>query len=272
MKTGERWSSWKAFIAALLLLHAAGCVVDRAAVEKNLMAHPSAQDADTVAQSYRVACPDIITLEIPQRPEFTGKYEIGADGRIDLGDYGNPRIEGRMLPEVAEVIGAETGVDPLNVKVRVLEFRSQRVLLFGEVAGRQRSVPYRGQETVLDLLRRVGGITPGAAPDDVRGPAPSGRQPPAGSLSRRSQRHRPEAGPADQHPRLAVRPGLRRRNPRGEDREGHPAVAASHLAGNLGHTARRQEPGIRGQESAMTDRAHGSLRSNSSCLPKNFPL
>ena len=35
------------------------------------------------------------------------------------------------------------------------------------VVGQQRSVPYRGQETVLDLLQRVGGLTPGAEPDDV---------------------------------------------------------------------------------------------------------
>ncbi len=170
MKTGERWSSWKASIAALLtavpLLHAAGCAMDRAAVEKNLMAQPSAS-AHVVAQSYRVACPDIIALEIPQRPEFTGHYEIGADGRINLGDYGNPRIEGRMLPEVAQVIGAETGVSPLSVQVRVVQFRSQHVVLFGEVAGQQRSVPYRGQETVLDLLQRIGGLTPGAAAEDV---------------------------------------------------------------------------------------------------------
>jgi polysaccharide biosynthesis/export protein len=171
MKTGERWSSWQAFIASVLLalplLHAAGCALDRAAVEKNLMAQPSAQSGEAVAERYRVACPDIIELEIAQRPEFTGRYEIGADGRINLGDYGNPRIEGRMLPEVAQLIGAETGVSPLSVQVRVIEFRSQHVLLFGEVAGQQRSVSYRGQETVLDLLQRVGGITPGAAPDDV---------------------------------------------------------------------------------------------------------
>ena len=170
MKTGERWSSWQAFIAsvllALLLLHTAGCAMDRASVEKNLMAHPSAH-AEAELLRYRVACPDIIELEIAQRPEFTGRYEIGSDGRINLGDYGNPRIEGRMIPEVAQLIGAETGVSASSVQVRVLEFRSQHVVLFGEVAGRQRSVPYRGQETVLELLQRVGGITPGAAPDDV---------------------------------------------------------------------------------------------------------
>ncbi len=167
MKTGERWSSWKAIIGSVMLLHAAGCVTDRAAVEKNLMAQPGVESADAVARHYRVACPDIIALEIAERSEFTGKYEIGPDGRINLGDYGNPRIEGRTLAEAAHEIGAEVGVNPMSVQVRVVEFRSQRVLLFGEVAGQQRSVPYRGQETVLELLQRVGGITPGAAPDDV---------------------------------------------------------------------------------------------------------
>jgi protein involved in polysaccharide export with SLBB domain len=51
--------------------------------------------------------------------------------------------------------------------VRVLEYRSAYVLLFGEVVGSQRSAPYRGPETVLDLLQRVGGITVGAEPKDV---------------------------------------------------------------------------------------------------------
>ena len=68
---------------------------------------------------------------------------------------------------MAEAIGKETGVEPASVRVRVLEFRSQYLLIFGEVAGGQRSISYRGQETVVDLLQRVGGISPGAAPDDV---------------------------------------------------------------------------------------------------------
>jgi protein involved in polysaccharide export with SLBB domain len=37
----------------------------------------------------------------------------------------------------------------------------------GQVVGLHRAVPYQGPETVLELLQRVGGVTPGAAPDDV---------------------------------------------------------------------------------------------------------
>ncbi len=172
MKTGKRWSSWKTPTAALalavpMLLCAPGCVKDRAAVEKNLMAQPSAQRQEGVAERYRVGCPDVVELAAPQRPEFSGRYEIAPDGRIDLGDYGKLRIEGRTTLEIIKLIAEETGANSESVQVRVAEFRSQHILLFGEVIGWQRSVPYRGQETVLDLLQRVGGITRGAEPKDV---------------------------------------------------------------------------------------------------------
>jgi polysaccharide export outer membrane protein len=172
MKTGERWSSWKARAACWLLalpalLHAPGCAKDRVAIEKNLMAQAPAQPKEGVLEGYRVGCPDVIELVVGQRPEFSGRYEIGADGRIELGDYGRLLVEGRTLAEIAQAIVAESGASAESVAVHVAEFRSQHLLLFGEVLGSQRSVSYRGQETVLELLQRVGGITAGAEPRDV---------------------------------------------------------------------------------------------------------
>jgi protein involved in polysaccharide export with SLBB domain len=109
----------------------------------------------------------VLELVVADRPELSGRREIGADGRIDLGDYGKLRVEGRTTPEIVKLLASETGASPEAVHVKVSEFRSQHVLLFGEVIGWQRSVPYRGQETVLDILQRVGGITADAAPKDV---------------------------------------------------------------------------------------------------------
>src|SRR5438093_1577377 len=39
--------------------------------------------------------------------------------------------------------------------------------LFAELVGRHRTIPYQGAETVLDVLQRVGGITPGAEPTEI---------------------------------------------------------------------------------------------------------
>ena len=156
-----------AFALGPVLLCASGCAKDRAAVGRNLLAPAADQRRVGVLEQYTLRCPDLLELLIENQPNLSKVYTIGTDGRIDLGEYGNPRVEGKTLPEVIQLICDETGTPTPQIRARVADFRSQYLLLFGEVNGSQRSVPYRGQETVLDLMHRVGGITLGAEPRDV---------------------------------------------------------------------------------------------------------
>jgi polysaccharide export outer membrane protein len=120
-----------------------------------------------VAEHYLVGCPDVLEIQVSGRPDWSGRYTVGPDGRIDLELLGRPRVEGRPLPEIAALLAGQAGLSPSEVRVRVAAYQSQQVYLFGQVTGLQRAVPYQGEETVLDLLRRAGGITPGAAPGEV---------------------------------------------------------------------------------------------------------
>jgi protein involved in polysaccharide export with SLBB domain len=163
MKPGKVGSTW----LSLLVLAAAGCAGDRGSIDKSLLAERQAEPNPEVRAQYVVGCPDVLELRLPQRPELSGTYAVNADGRIDLGDYGRLRVAGKPVREVARLLAAETGSLPQHVHVRVVEYHSGQLLLFGEVLGSQRSVPYQGQETVLELLQRVGGITPSAEPADV---------------------------------------------------------------------------------------------------------
>lgn len=147
-----------------MLPHLAGCAKDRGVIEQRLMA---TQRSPEVGDHYRVGCPDALEVNLVDHPELDRRYVVAADGRIELGDYGKLRVEGRTLAQVADLIATETGSTPGKVRVRINEFHGQHLLLFGEIIGHQRSVPYEGQETVLDLLKRVGGITADAAPTDV---------------------------------------------------------------------------------------------------------
>ena len=92
---------------------------------------------------------------------------VGPDGRIEVGDAGRVRVEGLSAAEAAHQVADELGVAAERVAVRIVDYRSQQVYLVGEVTGLQRAVPYRGPETVLDLLQRTGGITPGASVGEV---------------------------------------------------------------------------------------------------------
>ena len=160
-----------------------------------------------VIHAYHVFCPDILEIRITGRPELSGWRAVDAEGRIDLGRLGRLRVEERSPSQIVQLLSEETGFPASQIQVLVAEYNSQQIYLFGQVMpvnegrgargeGRerrdegggmkdksgaerfhpssffphpssQRAVPYRGPETVLDLLQRVGGITPGAAPSDV---------------------------------------------------------------------------------------------------------
>lgn len=159
---------WRWTILGILSLTLAGCTGERAQVERKLMAdknNPTRNEG--VLDHYLVQCPDVLELRVSFRSEWNRAYPVLADGSIDLGDYGRLRIEGKTPPAIARLVAEQVGVAAGYVRVRVAEYQSQHLLLFGEVVGWQRTVPYQGQETVLDLLQRVGGITPGAEVRDV---------------------------------------------------------------------------------------------------------
>jgi protein involved in polysaccharide export with SLBB domain len=155
-------------LGALVVL--AGCQSNphRSDIEKNLMVdRGSAAHQSAVVESYRVGCPDEIHVRVEGRNDFEHRQIVAPDGCIDLGRYGRFRVEGQTLRQIAQAIGDRLGTAPEMVQVRVAEFESRHLILIGEVVGRHRTIPYRGHETVLDVLQRVGGITPGAEPTEV---------------------------------------------------------------------------------------------------------
>jgi protein involved in polysaccharide export with SLBB domain len=122
----------------------------------------------------------VLDIQVRGYGEISGACVIAPDGRINLGLGNRLRVEGKTLPDVAAVLAGHAGLPTGAVSVKVREYRSQPIFLIGQVVGWQRSVPYQGPETVLEVLQRVGGITPGAAVDDiyvVRAHVPDGPRP-----------------------------------------------------------------------------------------------
>jgi protein involved in polysaccharide export with SLBB domain len=159
---GRRW------LLGPLLALAAGCTAGRPALEQALLAdRKPATVAGEAVRHYRVHCPDVLEVEVRGDPASSGRRTVGPDGRIEVGGV-RLRVDDQTAAEAVAAVAAQIGVPPESVSVRVAEFNSQQLYLFGEVTGLQRALPYRGPETVLDLLQRAGGITPGASPHDVQ--------------------------------------------------------------------------------------------------------
>jgi protein involved in polysaccharide export with SLBB domain len=155
-----------ALIVGLSLL--AGCHGPEVNITGYLMSYRGLyQPGAGIAETYAVVCPDILDVNIANHPDWCGFYPIGVDGRIDLEPLGRPRIEGQTTDEIEQQLGELASVQSSQVHVRVAEYHGLCIYLFGEVMGSQRAVPYQGQETVLELLQRTGGITQDAAPEEV---------------------------------------------------------------------------------------------------------
>jgi protein involved in polysaccharide export with SLBB domain len=167
---GDRPSRQQPVRIGLLLLLGlgAGCASNQAGIERAIMADGSmTARRQTAAEAYAVGCPDVIDVVVDAQPEMSGHKEVGPDGRIGLGDAGRVRVEGLTMSQIRQRIANETGLTPALVRIQMVAYNSQQVFLIGQVAGSERSVPYQGPETVLDLLHRAGGISPGAAPRDL---------------------------------------------------------------------------------------------------------
>jgi protein involved in polysaccharide export with SLBB domain len=172
MQAGEGRSAWwlaRGAWLGLLLWLPAGCSLCRPPIDLAIPADRNlAARRENLTEAYTLHCPDVLDLTIDAHPEFTGQREIGPDGRIDLGAKGRLRVEACTVGEAAQLLAQVTEVPPAAVHLRVAQYKSQQLYLLGQIAGFQRVVPYQGPETVIDLLHRVGGITAGAAQDDIR--------------------------------------------------------------------------------------------------------
>jgi protein involved in polysaccharide export with SLBB domain len=117
--------------------------------------------------SYVVHFPDVLDVRMEGHPEWSGRFAVQIDGRVETG-LGGTRAEGHSVLEIARALADQAGLAPEGVRVTVAGYNSQHVFLYGEITGEARAVPYEGPETVLGLLQRVGGITSGAAPEDIQ--------------------------------------------------------------------------------------------------------
>jgi len=148
--------------AVLLLAATAGCASNRPRVDAALRASRPLTGPASPAAAYSVTCPDLLDVQVYGHPEWSGPHEIGADGCIVLAEVSPLRVEGLTPAQVAGRVAVALHLPRAAVGVQVAAYRSRQVFLFGQVEGPERALPYQGPETVADLLRRAGGLRPGA--------------------------------------------------------------------------------------------------------------
>ncbi len=107
------------------------------------------------AIGYRLACPDVVevVLSAPQHTQMLACIDL--NGRLQLGDYGQPVVAGKTLAEARHAVALAAQVDVAHCTVRLAEPRSQWLSVVGPERGVRRQVVFQGNETLADLIQRV---------------------------------------------------------------------------------------------------------------------
>src|SRR5262245_29583879 len=119
------------------------------------------------SEVYTLACPDVIEVVFADRPDLGQIVRVNPDGCVQLVHVGPIVVEGLTIADAAAQIAERVELSPHRVLVHVVEYGSRQVFLFGQVHGGTRIVDYHGPETVVDLLKRTGGLSPNAAPEEI---------------------------------------------------------------------------------------------------------
>src|SRR6516165_8181668 len=209
-RTGKiRRTGW---LLILAVCAATGCQTVRTPEEKIASSNIPTEFKKVSMPDYVVEPPDLIVVEVldalPGRP-ISGERLVRPDGKISLGFYGDVYVAGLTMPEVKEKIilhlrkyltdvalgivevdGAtgEPKIDPATKKPKLIDpkdsdmvfvdvtaYNSKNYYVLGDVLVTGK-MPITGNETVLDAINYAGGLTPTAAPQNIRlvRPAPPG--------------------------------------------------------------------------------------------------
>lgn len=119
------------------------------------------------AEVYTLACPDAIQVFGLTPPAQPVVARIGPNGGVELPGLGSIRVEGLTVGEAAAEIAMQARLPADSIRVRVLEYASRQLFLYGQTESGPVAIDYRGPERVVDVLRRAGGLSPDAALNEI---------------------------------------------------------------------------------------------------------
>lgn len=161
-------SLWRLTLLGPILALGVGCATDAAQLNRALLADQTfAAHAADRCLHYVVYAPDVLEIDIPGRPDWSGLHPVTPDGRISLGGTEYPRVDGRTLSDIAHLLSAKAAIPATQIHVSVVEYNSQHLYVQSEAPGLSQVVAYQGPETIVEFLRRVGGISQRGAPHDI---------------------------------------------------------------------------------------------------------
>jgi len=148
----------KIIVFALSLL-IGGCATKDLRVSEYRVAPETPNPAKPPEEFYIIGAGDSIGVNVWKEPSLSGSVRVRPDGYVTLPLINEVQVVGLTTAQLRKLLEEkykEFTTDPF-VTIRVEGISSTEIFLVGEV-GRSGAFPLTGNETILQVLARVGGL------------------------------------------------------------------------------------------------------------------
>jgi len=146
-------------LALLVFVCLAGCSTKELRVSEYRVAPDTPNPAKPPEEFYVIGAGDSIGISVWREPTLSGTVKVRPDGFITLPLLNEVQVVGLTTAQLRKLLEEkykEFTTDPY-VTIRIEGISSTEVFLVGQVS-RAGAFPLNGNETILQLLSRVGGL------------------------------------------------------------------------------------------------------------------
>jgi len=150
------------FLLAWLLVSIVGCA------DGAVAPYPVSRPAP--ASDSAVGPGDVFDIRVYGETTLSSSYEVAPDGTINFPLIGSVGVQGKTPTQIEkelEVRLADGYIKQPSVSVRVTDYRSRRVSIFGQVR-QPGTFPYNDNMSIVEAITKAGGFTGMAKKNAVR--------------------------------------------------------------------------------------------------------
>jgi polysaccharide export outer membrane protein len=144
---------------ALISVFIIGCATKELRVQEFRVAAGTPDPAQPSGEFYLIGAGDTLNVNVWKEPTLSGTVKVRPDGFITLPLINEVQVSGLSTAKLRKILEdkfKEYTTDPF-VTIRVEGISSSEVFLVGQV-GKPGAFPLSGNETLLQLLTRAGGL------------------------------------------------------------------------------------------------------------------
>jgi len=159
----------KIVLFVALIVSVASCSPKALRVQESRVAEGTPDPGKPPEEFYVIGSGDVLNINIWKEPSLSGTVKVRPDGFVTLPLVNEIQVVGMTTTQLRKVLEdkyKEFTVDPF-VTVRLEGIASSEVFLVGQIKS-PGAVPLNGNETLLQILTRAGGLTPFADRSNIR--------------------------------------------------------------------------------------------------------